>query len=268
MYKRDVSRLVRIGVVIQSYFHNVVSEMAPKAMLAPQTVSDFTAQIEKILSECESLALPKTHALLRSVICDYRAVGHTFAQLKSTVMCINGQFEEELQERLFVQIDPGRESYLMTEEEFAEHPLFGVDVANAFASTNVDARNAGNSYASFRHTACVFHCMRVLEKGLIALAHELQVPFTMPFEYENWQNIIEPIEKAIRNFETNQKKSPHKVETLKVYSEIASQFFYVKAAWRNHVAHSRDTYDSEQAKTILDHTGDFMRHLVKAGLHE
>ena len=86
--------------------------------------------------------------------------------------------------------------------------------------------------------------------------------------YENWQNIIESIETAIRDFEQSQKKSAYKAETLKQYSEAATQFFHVKAAWRNHVAHARDTYGGEQAKSILDHTGELMRYLVKAGLHD
>jgi hypothetical protein len=66
-----------------------------------------------------------------------------------------------------------------------------------------------------RNTACVFHCMRVAEKGLIALAKALNVPFKIPFEYENWHNIIEPIEKEIRAQEQNLPKGPLKAETLK-----------------------------------------------------
>lgn len=268
MYKRDVRRLVEIGVMIQSFYSRGLMDLAPDLLVPQAEIEGFIRELERIVLECGAIALPNTRALLDAVVCDYRAVPHTNAQLKSTVTCVHNQFQQELKQRTFVQIDPEREGYLMNEEEFTKAPLFGQDVFDAFSSTNGDVRNAGNCYATFRNTACVFHCMRVLEKGLIALAHELNVPFSLPFEYENWQNIIEPIAKAILAFEQGQKKSPYKIETLKQYSEVGSQFFYVKAAWRNHVAHSRDTYDSEQAKAIMDHTGALMRFLVKAGLHD
>ena len=53
-----------------------------------------------------------------------------------------------------------------------------------------------------------------------------------------------------------------------MYSEAAEQFTFVKDAWRNHVAHSRETYDLEQALSIMRHTGEFMNDLVKLGLKE
>jgi hypothetical protein len=224
MYKCDVGRLVKIGIVIQSFFSNIIDAM-PGAPMNPAQTEHFVNEMEVIAQQCSGIGLPKTRALLDAVVCDYRTVGHTQQQLKSIIACMKNQFLQELSERTFTQIEVDRESYLMTEEEFSVQPLFGSDVASAFSSTNRDAREAGNCFATFRHTACVFHSMRVLEKGLIALAHELKVPSRIPFEYENWQNIIEPIETAIRDFEKQQSKSPYKIETLKRYSEACQPVF-------------------------------------------
>jgi len=53
-----------------------------------------------------------------------------------------------------------------------------------------------------------------------------------------------------------------------MYAQAATQFFYFKNAWRNHVAHARDIYDNEQAELIFNHVGDFMRFLADTGLHD
>jgi hypothetical protein len=109
--------------------------------------------------------------------------------------------------------------------------------------------------------------MRVLEKGLKALADNLSVSFAIPFEYLNWQNIIEQIEAKIKELE-KLKPGQEKTDKLKAYSEVARQFRYFKDAWRNHVAHSREIYDQQQALSILRHTREFMSDLVKLGLSE
>jgi hypothetical protein len=45
----------------------------------------------------------------------------------------------------------------------------------------------------------------------------------------------------------------------KGYSQAATTFRHFKDAWRNHVAHSRDSYDDEQARRIFDNVVAFMR---------
>jgi hypothetical protein len=63
--------------------------------------------------------------------------------------------------------------------------MFGRDAARLVRIGNIIqsfySNYAGLCSAILRNTACVFHCMRVLEKGLISLANELRVPFVSPF---------------------------------------------------------------------------------------
>jgi hypothetical protein len=99
------------------------------------------------------------------------------------------------------------------------------------------------------------------------LAAELEVEFAIPFAYLNWQNIIEPIESAIKDLE-KLKAGKYKTDTLKAYSEAARHFRYLKDAWRNSVAHQRVTYEKEEALSIFRHVSEFMVDLVNLGLHE
>lgn len=89
----------------------------------------------------------------------------------------------------------------------------------------------------------------------------LSVTFSGSIELENWKNIIDQIEKEIRKQES-QPKSPAKTAELQFCSECATHFFYIKEAWRNHVSHSRATYDEEQASRIVDHVRNFMAALA------
>ena len=98
--------------------------------------------------------------------------------------------------------------------------------------------------------------MRVLEHGLRALA--LRVSLTIPAELQNWHNIIDQIEKEIRTLQQAPRTAERDAE-LKFCSESAAQFRYFKDAWRNHVSHAKEAYDSFQAESIMSHVRDFMQ---------
>jgi hypothetical protein len=125
-----------------------------------------------------------------------------------------------------------------------------------------DMTIAGNCHACGFNDACVFHLMRVLEKGLAALA----AVFSESFTYENWHNIIERIESKIRKIDPN--FGPDWKVKQQFYSEAACEFMFFKDAWRNHVMHGREEYDDERTENIYSHIGAFMKHLAVGGLRE
>lgn len=140
-------------------------------------------------------------------------------------------------------------------------PLFGPEVASRFPSASRDIASAGQCLALDQWTAAVFHLMRVLEHGLRELAAKLQVTFPAGIEFENWKNVIDKIEKEIRQIE-QQPKGPQKSEDLEFYTKAASQFWHFKEAWRNHVSHSRATYDETEATQVFNAVSAFMRQLA------
>ena len=140
-------------------------------------------------------------------------------------------------------------------------PLFGNLVADECYEANYNIAEAGRCLSLERWTACVFHLMRVLEIGLRKTAVQLGLPMSGTAEFENWKNIIDQIEKKIREFEALP-KSVEKADMTQFYSEVATGFRYFKDAWRNHVSHSRATYDEEQATVIWGHVRTFMQSLA------
>jgi hypothetical protein len=269
MYRIMAEQLVRIGSAIERYAGNTSVDTSPMELVCETDRGAFKDAFKAILSHCQYLKLEKTTTVIEAALEDYGLLlGQTVSHLKHAVKNIEAVFIKELSDQIIVAITPGRAQYMKTIEESATHPPFGNEVASSFSSANDDAYEAAICYATYRSTACVFHSMRVAEKGLIAVAKALNVPFSIPFEYENWLNIINPIEKAIRDLEQNLSKGPVKAETLKFYSQAATQFFYWKNAWRNHVSHAREDYDEDQSEVIFKHVGDFMQYLAEGGLHD
>lgn len=128
------------------------------------------------------------------------------------------------------------------------------DTIRAFPSAKRDILECVDTWAMMHPTASVFHAMRVLEHGLRALAAEVN----RTFDIQNWQNIIEEIEREIRE---RQKKLPRgnaKNEQLQFLSEAAKEFTYFKDGWRNYVSHNRADYDEHQARSVHDHVRSFM----------
>lgn len=169
--------------------------------------------------------------------------------------------EDELRRRFFMFL-PAGSAALMREPE----SWWGERVMSAFPSAAQDAIAACKCYAVGCDTACVFHCMGVLQSGLYAMAIDLKVPFRQSIKLEEWHGVIAGIEAKIEPLR-QMPKSDKRDEMLTFFSECAAQFRYFKDAWRNHVAHMRREYGSGEAWQTLVSVRDFMR-VLSTRLHE
>lgn len=136
--------------------------------------------------------------------------------------------------------------------------IFGDQVNIKFPDARDDICAAGRCFALGEYNASVFHSMRVLEHGLRVLSTDVGLA---GFDLENWKNIIDQIEKKIRELESLPKSS-QKTEMLRRYSSAAVQFRYFKDAWRNHCMHSRGWYDKHTSKSVFEHVKQFMVELA------
>lgn len=160
----------------------------------------------------------------------------------------------ELKKRVFYYFPPEEAVYL----ELPEGKTFTTLVRDNFSSVHADVRAASSCLGFGLYTASVFHSMRIVEKGLGALA----VVFSVPFQFEQWQTVIEQIESKVKDLK-NLPKGQQKSEDQQFYSEAAKEFSYFKDAWRNHVMHGRASYEKPEAERIHEHVRHFMNHLAK-----
>jgi hypothetical protein len=130
-------------------------------------------------------------------------------------------------------------------------------IQTKFPTAFKELDRAGACYSLGQSTASVFHCMRAMEPALIALAK----PFNISTAHENWNVIIEGIERSVREYGKQLAKSQQKNDDETFYGAATSHLFFVKNAWRNHVAHGPDSYSDDEALKILSHTLEFVESL-------
>jgi hypothetical protein len=174
----------------------------------------------------------------------------THQDLWMRIVALRETMEDELRQRLMILVPNLKAEYCDKEEGFGEA------VGKAFPSSVPEVKDACNCYALGLNTACVFHLMRVLEKGLRAMAESLNVLW----RFEDWGRVIERMEPVIAAID-RQEKTPQKIADQQFYDEAATQFRYFKNAWRNHVMHANVRYDAETALRILEHVAAFMQQL-------
>lgn len=165
---------------------------------------------------------------------------------------IYSTLKAELRTTLFKVIPKERAKY--NDSEW----LKGPDLQTKFPIAFKELERGGICYSLGQPTASVFHSMRALESGLSALAK----PFAISTALDNWQTIIEQIEKAVRNLGTQQ-KSQQKSDDESFYGAATSHLYFVKNAWRNHVSHRLESYSDDDALRILLRTQEFVGSLCE-----
>jgi hypothetical protein len=262
MYKVLADKLVHIGRVLQSLQMNALADIAPQTILNNHARQQLLGQLTSIKQDCDAMRLTCSADLLDWVIRDYSENPHNHGQARSTLESFSTAFQQELHRQLFVYVESDKAKAFRSVDDAIRDAPFGLDTWQAFPHALRDMALAGNCFAFGFYDACVFHLMRVLEKGLSAIA----TVFAVPFQFENWNTVIQQLESKIRKIDPA--AGPDWRTKQKFYSEAACEFMFFKAAWRNHVMHGRDEYDEERAKNIYDHVGVFMRHLAQGGLTE
>lgn len=164
----------------------------------------------------------------------------------------------ELKSKYLFYLTPDREKY------YDNSRLISDNVKLAFPTAAEELMLAGNCYAVDLNTACVYHCMRALERGLKALAKDVDLTWTT----EQWQKIINDIEGAVKALGNTLQKGQAKNERLQFLSEAAKEFTWFKDGWRNYTAHAKTSYRASQALTLMEHVTAFMgvlsQHLKEA----
>ncbi len=218
---------------------------------------EFPGFLVQLKTECDALGLTYTRGLATHAESRLAEKGKKYGhiELLSDLAALIFSFGNELRRELFVRILPDKEPF------FQQEALFGAEVAEAFPSSAADIQHSGTCFAMGQDDACVFHLMRVLERGLNVIAGKVGVSF----DRGNWQNVIDGIEAALKKLG----RSPGvDVEERRLYAQATTQLYFVKDAWRNDVMHAREMYDTGRALSVLTNVSGFMQALAAAGLSE
>ena len=247
------SRLERHGTENRS---SKLSELSEKSLV--EGIKTTLTEIGEILGQCEleqSLArLKRTQLALASNPLISR-FSHDLGTLYETI-------SDELVLRVFMFV-PGNKADYYTSPEKQFPKSWGI-----FPTAQNDMRSACQCYAADQNSACVFHCMGIMQVGLVVLAKK-RLNITVDIYVDTWNDIIQKIESAVKNMRvkanqatsTKIKSNWKKVEPF--YGETISDVRAVKDAWRNPSAHFRRQYDELEAKKVLSKVSDFMENLTR-----
>ena len=254
-------RFSAAGFVIVTHNLELARNMLLVAEYQEQKVDLKWDVIEKSLEEVEREVkeLPLSESLQAQV---HRAITHAkrrdpggVSHLLVVLGEISHNIVNELASHLFFFVRSELKWYYLTPEE-----VIGPAFESTFPDAIKDAHSGIRCFVLDQWTASVFHFMRVLEHGLRWLSEKAGLDIK-DISLENWKSIIDQIVKKINEME-QLPKSQQKSENIKFYSEAAANFRFFKDAWRNHVSHARVTYDSDDARRIMDHVVEFMKHLA------
>jgi hypothetical protein len=158
--------------------------------LYDSTRNKLTPTLTVLREECNKIDLNSTIDMISHIESKVLVKSYTYADLFNHLDTLSLLFSKELQNIIFFHIDKKKDEY------FQKDGLFGPEVDSAFQSCVGEIQAAGICYALEQNEACVFHLMRVLERSLGVLASK----FNVPFQHDNWHNIIEQLEAKIRRW--------------------------------------------------------------------
>lgn len=234
----------------------VFLEHDPAWVFAPERQADFVRQADELIAVLRPMGLRLT--LKKAETFRFGLVRPRVDQLDIFARLMRRHIED-IRERLEQELE-GTVIYsfsALTDYLEPQESLFGLEVDQKFPSASEEIEEAGKCLALRRATACVMHLMRVLELGLNSLAHD----FNVPFAHTNWHNIVEQIERKIKDM-SSATHGPDWKDKQQFFSEVATEFRHFKSAWRNHAMHVRQTYTEERAERIFQSVKSFMQHLA------
>ena len=137
-------------------------------------------------------------------------------------------------------------------------------ILEKFPSIEDEHADAIYCYMADLNTACVFHCMRIAEIGLRALARERRVkmPRKQVLEWADWQSVLVEIRKKVDAI-GNLRRGPSRDAALEFYRGALGEFEAFKDAYRNNVMHTRKRYDGQSGLWRNDARREFHEKAIR-----
>jgi hypothetical protein len=162
-----------------------------------------------------------------------------FDALADDLTRIEDRLRHELAVIRSISIAPPRARFLHRDE-----PL-GAEVAANFPSAGYDIEEASVCLAFRRPTAAVFHCMKILERGIGAFARCAGLADPLEAGARHWLAILRHLREAEHGFE-----------------DVREALELVRRRWGGAILRPADKYTEEEAELIFQAVGGFIRALA------
>jgi hypothetical protein len=205
---------------------------------SPDTVMQHIRELPAALASLEAYAAA---AAAQDMLTLHQAGGIEPAAFAQRLARIEASLRHELGLIRSVTVGPPR-SFLL----FRDEPPLGPDVATGFPSAGYDIQEASACLAFRRPTAAVFHCMRILQRGIAAYARCAGVDDPMAAGERSWQTILHMLRGG----------------TDAAFGTPENALDFIRRRWRAPTLLPADKYTEQEAELILHAVGAFMRALA------
>jgi hypothetical protein len=230
---------------------------------APQnkaTCDFIRTRLEALAVMCIEGDLPVTAIPIGAGLIAFKEHKATNPVLKHLLTTIRERLVDELSTKLFFQLPHSR-------KELFENPLNKwSEVIERFAGCSLDVGEASKCFALSRYAACVFHCVQIIEHGLLELGTFLSVNDPI----SGWTAVANELKKIINK--KHDQRSDFEKKHFQFIEQMQGTVEALKNAWRNKISHVSgqrlllvsSEFTPDTAEEIMTATRAFMRRLTES----
>ncbi|PZU63222.1 hypothetical protein [Sphingobium sp.] len=218
-------------------------------LIAPR-VQNFREEADRLGAKIAVRAANRAIANLKAEPCTL-----TLGDITAVLKDIESRFADHLVDISMIALTTEETIFLQNADALIEIDGFAI----SFPRTSFEVEEAAKCIALGRHTAAVFHAMRMLELGIKALAKRLAIDDpTKPAE-KNWAFILKAVKAKIDELYPANQRMPGSegAEFEALYANLDA----VRNPWRNATMHVETIYAPHEALHILRCSAFFMSKL-------
>lgn len=174
----------------------------------------------------------------------------SYVELNAALEDIESRFADHLEDiKMFVVSDE--------KAKYLDDDIMPMEIWVHFPSATFEVEESAKCIALGRHTASVFHCMRVLEIGIRAFARSLKIDDPVKPADRNWGVMLKKLKDSIDALRVNNRKKAEMLDGI--YATLDA----VRGPWRNATMHVDNVYAPHDAVHIYNCTEYFMKSLAQ-----
>lgn len=244
----NLARIHEIFAAITAAYHEPLTP--DSCATISKHVTFFKDEVDKLGARLSVVAAERLLAGMAEQPCQI-----TVGKAVTAINEIESRFADYLTELKMFVLDPAEGVFLGDADSLIDAEGF----AARFPSAAFEVEEAAKCVVLGRHTASVFHAMRVLEVGIRAFAKRLGIPDpTKPAE-KNWALILKAIKDKIDELWPANKRLPESEGAA--FEALYATLDAVRNPWRNATMHVETIYAPHEALHIIRCSAFFLRRL-------
>lgn len=239
---------------IRAIVERHAEQYPPEQLVAAAEAKAILPVLDALNAELMKFDCRAAMATIRRVKAHLDSGSLTYGSLIFAVNEMDGRIRDEL-ETCYAFALTAQEAAIYDPTDTPQRVKF----LQQFESAAYDLEECAKCMALGRSTAAVFHAMRILERGIAAIAACLGIPDPVRPAERNWGKMLERIDEAIKakwpTVASRETGDGHLFESL--YAMLVA----IKNPWRNKAMHPARKYTVEEAARIIMASASFMEEL-------